>query len=129
MIEAYREYWSNITVMDARATRAQYWWPQLLNYLVLFIYGMITNISQYYNFETQEFIKLNVYAFIFMALTFAIWLANFTVRARRLHDTNRSNWWILVYLIPLFGPIIMFVFMVLPSKSYSRWRLNQSELS
>lgn len=116
-------------MMDARATRAQYWWPQLLNYLVLFIYGMITNISQYYNFETQEFIKLNVYAFIFMALTFAIWLANFTVRARRLHDTNRSNWWILVYLIPLFGPIIMFVFMVLPSKSYSRWRLNQSELS
>ncbi|MBL1226109.1 DUF805 domain-containing protein [Enterococcus sp. BWR-S5] len=129
MIEAYKEYWSNMTVMNARATRGQYWWPQLLNYLVLFIYGMITNISQYYNFETQEFIKLNIYAFIFMGLSFAIWLANFTVRARRLHDTNRSNWWILLYLIPLFGPIIMFVFMILPGKSYSRWRVNQSELS
>lgn len=128
MIEAYKEYWRNLTVMDARATRAQYWWPQLANYLVLFIYGWVTNIGQYYNYDTGEFTQLNLFAFIFMGLSFAIWLANFTVRARRLHDTNRSNWWVLLYLLPIFGAIIMFIFMLLPSKSYSRWQVNQSEL-
>lgn len=35
MFNAYREYWNNITTMNASATRAQYWWPQLINYLVL----------------------------------------------------------------------------------------------
>lgn len=128
MIEAYREYFKNITVMNATATRAQYWWPQVLNYLVLLIYGAITNIPQYYDFDTGDFTRLNLAAFIFMILSLVIWLANFTVRARRLHDTNRSNWWVLLYLLPFFGPIIMFIFLVLPSKPISRWTINQSEL-
>ncbi|MDX6292950.1 MAG: hypothetical protein QOH50_2025 [Kribbellaceae bacterium] len=29
---------------------------------------------------------------------------------RRLHDTNRSGWWILIGLIPLVGTIILIVF-------------------
>jgi uncharacterized membrane protein YhaH (DUF805 family) len=29
---------------------------------------------------------------------------------RRLHDTNRSGWWILIGLIPIAGPIILLVF-------------------
>jgi uncharacterized membrane protein YhaH (DUF805 family) len=29
---------------------------------------------------------------------------------RRLHDTNRSGWWILIGLIPIVGPIILLVF-------------------
>ena len=127
MIQAYKEYWSNITVMDAKATRSQYWWPQLVNYFVLFIYGLLTNITQYYNYDTQEFTHLNIWAFIFMALSIGIWLANFTVRARRLHDTNRSNWWILLYILPILGAIIMFIFLVLPSNPRSRWSRNQSE--
>lgn len=128
MIQAYKEYWSNLTLMDAKATRAQYWWPQLANYLVLFLFGLITDIPQYYNFETQQFTRFSFFAFVFMGLSIAIWLANFTVRARRLHDTNRSNWWILLYLLPVFGSIIMFIFLVLPSKPNSRWRYNQSEI-
>lgn len=34
------------------------------------------------------------------------------IGARRLHDTGRSGWWQLLYLIPLIGLIIMIIFLV-----------------
>jgi len=33
------------------------------------------------------------------------------VAARRLHDTNRSGWWMFIALIPLIGPIVLIVFL------------------
>lgn len=129
MIQAYKEYWQNMTVMNATATRSQYWWPQVVNYLVLFLYGLVTNSGQYYDFSTDTITNLSLPAIIFIVLSLAIWLANFTVRARRLHDTNRSNWWVLLYLLPFIGAIIMFIFLVLPSKRQSRWTINQAELN
>ena len=65
--------------------------------------------------------------FIFTILGLLIWLANFTVRARRLHDRNHSNWWVLFYLIPIVGSIVVFVALVLPSKEETRWSANQSQ--
>lgn len=36
------------------------------------------------------------------------------VGVRRLHDTNRSGWWLLLSLIPVIGGLVVFVFTVLP---------------
>ena len=36
-----------------------------------------------------------------------------SVTVRRLHDTDRSGWWILVGLVPFIGGIALFVFYVL----------------
>lgn len=47
MINAYKEYWHNMTVMNASAKRGQYWWPQVINYLVLAIYSVVTGINRY----------------------------------------------------------------------------------
>ena len=44
---------------------------------------------------------------IFMLATF---LPNLAVSVRRLHDTNRSGWWLLIGLIPLIGIIVLIVF-------------------
>jgi uncharacterized membrane protein YhaH (DUF805 family) len=37
------------------------------------------------------------------------------VSVRRLHDTDRSGWWLLVNFVPVIGAIIFFYFMVLDS--------------
>jgi uncharacterized membrane protein YhaH (DUF805 family) len=39
------------------------------------------------------------------------------VSVRRLHDTGRSGWWLLIGLIPLIGVIVLLVFMVQEGKS------------
>jgi uncharacterized membrane protein YhaH (DUF805 family) len=33
------------------------------------------------------------------------------VDIRRLHDTNRSGWWLLISLIPIVGGIVLIVFL------------------
>ncbi len=50
----------------------------------------------------------------------AFWLAtllpSIAVGVRRLHDTNRSGWWLLLYLLPVIGWIILIVFWVEPGQ-------------
>ena len=44
------------------------------------------------------------------------WLAtlipSIAVGIRRLHDTDRSGWWLLIALIPLIGAIVLLVYMI-----------------
>ena len=43
----------------------------------------------------------------------AVLIPAFAVGARRLHDTNRSGWWLLIGLVPLVGAIVLLVFMIM----------------
>ena len=70
MIKAYKEYWNNITVMNASATRSQYWWPQLINYFVLFLYTTLTQTYKYIDFMpdgTKVIKELNLVSILFLA--------------------------------------------------------------
>lgn len=130
MIKAYKEYWSNMTLMDATATRSQYWWPQVINLLILVVYSLVTGIYSYIEVTpsgTTIVKEWNGVSIIFIVLTVLIWIANFTVRARRLHDRDHSNWWILFYIIPIIGSLTLFITCILPSKTETRWLRNQSE--
>ena len=39
----------------------------------------------------------------------AVFLPGLAATIRRLHDTNRSGWWILISLIPIVGGIVLLV--------------------
>ena len=39
------------------------------------------------------------------------------ISIRRLHDTNRSGWWLLISLVPLIGGLILLYFYILESHS------------
>ena len=41
----------------------------------------------------------------------------FIVGIRRLHDTNRSGWWLLVGLVPFVGWLILLIFMTQPGRT------------
>jgi len=43
-------------------------------------------------------------------------LPSLAVTVRRLHDTSRSGWWILLNFVPLVGPLILLVFLVQDSR-------------
>lgn len=62
------------------------------------------------NFETKAYLHSAWLGGVF-CLTVLVPLIAVTVR--RLHDTNRSGWWMLIWLVPWIGQIVMIVFMII----------------
>jgi uncharacterized membrane protein YhaH (DUF805 family) len=46
----------------------------------------------------------------------AVLIPSIAVSVRRLHDTDRSGWWVLIVLVPIVGALVLLYFMVQDSK-------------
>ncbi len=90
---------------NGRADRQQYWMFALLCFIInviLFILSIATP-------------KIGgLFTFINFLVQLALLLPSLSIIARRLHDTDRSGWWMLIGLLPIVGGIILLVFLVLP---------------
>ena len=129
MINAYREFWTKMFSWHATATRTQYWVPLIVNYFLGGILVSILENIQGHSIEdiyTVGDLSTNLTTRIVMII---VWIATFTLKARRLHDTNRSAGWIFIDLIPIIGNIWFFILMILPTTPESRWTLNQSNVN
>ena len=49
----------------------------------------------------------------------AVLIPSIAVTVRRLHDTGRTGWWILIGFIPVIGFIVLLVFMIFDSEEGS----------
>lgn len=104
---------------SGRSRRKEYWMFMLF-FLILFIiagvidtmlgFGTVTADTQTAGYAADWSVD-NGPTMILLSLLFLI--PHWAVTVRRLHDTDRSGWWILIYLLPLIGLITMFVFMCL----------------
>jgi uncharacterized membrane protein YhaH (DUF805 family) len=88
-----------------RAPRAEYWWF----YLLVVVGYIITTII-------DSILGMGPYGVLTILFALAMLLPSLAVGVRRLHDTNRSGWWLLIGLVPLIGAIVLLVFFVLPSE-------------
>ena len=96
-------------VFQGRARRKEYWFFVLFNIIVTVVLSLIDAMMGMYNSEVGIGLLSGVYSL-------AILIPSIAVTVRRLHDTGRSGWWILIALVPLVGAIILLVFMVLDSQ-------------
>ena len=85
---------------DGRARRQEYWMFQLFNIIVTVAIMFID-------------IFVGTGGILYLAYSLGVLLPSIGVSIRRLHDTDRTGWWILVALIPLIGGIWLLVLMVL----------------
>jgi|APSaa5957512535_1039671.scaffolds.fasta_scaffold258890_2 uncharacterized membrane protein YhaH (DUF805 family) len=91
---------------SGRAQRREFWLFVLIYLILLLIaYGVDIAIGTY-----DEENGIGVVGGI---LILALLIPNLAVSVRRLHDTDRSGWWILIALIPLIGPIWFLVLAIL----------------
>jgi uncharacterized membrane protein YhaH (DUF805 family) len=89
-----------------RARRSEYWWFALFTVLVSIVASILDAIlGTDYGGSTSGGV-INTIA------TLALLLPGIAVGIRRLHDTSRVGWWILIGLIPFIGWIILIVFYV-----------------
>jgi uncharacterized membrane protein YhaH (DUF805 family) len=99
----YLEVLKKYAVFTGRARRIEYWMFFLINIIVAILIGVIEGIVG----------SPGVLGAIY---SLAVLLPAIGVSIRRLHDTDRTGWWLLIGLIPLIGAIVLIVFMVLDSQ-------------
>lgn len=120
MVELYKKFWHNITNFSGTANRPDYWWPVIINYILgVIIIAIIQSITGHPIEDIYNLSDLNI-NLASKIIAFIVWLGMWTLKVRRLHDTDRSGWWILIEIIPLIGTIWFFILMILPSKE-NRW--------
>jgi len=100
--ESISTCFSKYATFDGRATRSEYWWFALFTFLASVILGMIS--------ETASGV-----------FSLAVLLPSLAVGARRLHDTDRSGWFLLLWLLPIIGWIVLLFFAVQESKEPNRF--------
>jgi uncharacterized membrane protein YhaH (DUF805 family) len=93
-------------VFDGRARRKEYWFFFLFTIIVSVILAIIDNLTGTYNSKVGIGLLGGLYAL-------GTLLPGIGVTIRRLHDTGRTGWWILIAFVPIVGGIILLIFMVL----------------
>jgi uncharacterized membrane protein YhaH (DUF805 family) len=90
---------------SGRAPRAEYWWFVLfvvIGEIVLSIVDSLVGTGRI----------VGPYGILVTLFMLALIIPQIAVGVRRLHDTGRSGWWLLIGLIPLIGAIVLLVFFV-----------------
>lgn len=85
---------------DGRSGQGEFWWYYLANiiiYAIVVILGLVIH---------------EVVFFLFALYVIATIVPSIAVAIRRLHDTDKSGWWLLIGLIP-FGGIVLLVFYIM----------------
>ncbi|MGF1683612.1 DUF805 domain-containing protein [Photobacterium minamisatsumaniensis] len=95
-------------VFTGRARRQEYWYFILINMLISFALQMIN----------QWFINPadsggGVLGVIY---SLAILVPTLAVSVRRLHDTGKKGWWLLLGLIPVVGVLVLIFFFIQDSE-------------
>lgn len=100
-----------------RARRSEYWWFYLAYVLavlaVAIVGGVLTAVAGAVS-ESASGVVGTLVGVVYGLVALGLILPTLAVGARRLHDTGRSGWWLLIGLVPL-GGIVLLVFWVTDS--------------
>jgi len=104
--DAVRRGFQQYATFSGRANRPEYWWWVLFVWLVDVVASILDGI-------VGTGIGSSGYYGVFgLVVGLALLVPNIAVSIRRLHDTNKSGWMFLLFLIPCAGIIIWIIFMV-----------------
>ena len=82
-------------VFDGRSRRKEYWFFVLFSTLISLLLIAIDSAT--------GTLRSGIYSL-------AVLVPSLAVSVRRLHDTNRTGWWLLLGIVPFIGPIVLLVF-------------------
>ena len=99
----YIEVIQKYAVFEGRAKRTEFWLYMLIHNIIIAILAALSA------FVADIF---NVVALVY---ALALLVPSLAVGCRRLHDSGKSGWLQLIWVIPLVGLIILIILFVLPS--------------
>lgn len=98
----YLKVLRNYIGFKGRARRKEFWMFTLVNFILICVLGLIDKMLGWER-AGGEGILTTIYGLL-------VFLPGWAVLFRRLHDTDRSAWWLLLVLIPVLGWIIIVIF-------------------
>jgi uncharacterized membrane protein YhaH (DUF805 family) len=108
MGDAVRSVLSKYATFSGRAGRGEFWWWVLAVLIASFVVGVIDNML----FPTAFDHGMGGGGPLSILLGLAVLLPNLAVSVRRLHDLDRTGWWLLIGLVPLIGFLVLLFFYV-----------------
>lgn len=94
--EAFLRFWKKYVVFTGRASRSEYWWWTLAALGINIVLGIIADVSD------------DKLAFLTGIWSLAVFIPGLAVSVRRLHDINKSGWWLAaLYGVMVIGVILM----------------------
>ena len=91
-LDVLRKY----VVFEGRARRMEFWMFNLFSFIIVCVLSGIE-------------VALGIFG-LSALYSLAVLLPSLGVAVRRLHDTDRSGWWIFICLVPVIGIIILLIF-------------------
>jgi uncharacterized membrane protein YhaH (DUF805 family) len=98
-LEAFRKY----ADFGSRSRRKEYWFFVLFTFLISLGVGVVDAVAGL--------------GFLMIIYMLAVLIPGIAVTIRRLHDTGRSGWWILINFVPVIGFLVLLFFMVQDSEA------------
>ena len=105
--QAVKSCFNQYCGFKGRASRAEFWWFTLFTAIVGFVLGFVDGLL--FTSTENAFFALLGFSGLFQL---GVFLPTLAVTARRLHDTDKSGWWMLLYLT-IIGGIVVFIFTLL----------------
>ncbi len=98
-------------VFEGRASRSEYWWFQLIVSPSYFISEVLDNEI----------------SFFFLGITLFTLIPAISAGVRRLHDTNKSGFFLLISFIPFIGGLVL-LFLLIPVGTKGKNRFGPDPL-
>lgn len=93
--ESVRACLRKYATFSGRARRSEFWWFHLFYVLCLVVMTILVSATN----SAIPFILL-----------LGLILPSLAVQVRRMHDSGRSGWWVLISLVPYLGAIVLIIF-------------------
>lgn len=97
----YLDVWRKFAVFHGRSRRKEYWYFVLCNVIAEIVLAIVDGATGMLHEATGIGLLSGLYMF-------AVLIPSVAVSIRRLHDTGRSGWWLLLGIIPLLGLVILY---------------------
>ena len=103
--QSIKTCFKKFATFDGRASRSEYWWFQFFYFLVVIVAVILDGVLVGGNLETAGALEI--------VSQLILLLPALAVTARRLHDVDKSGWWMLVG-ITIVGLIPLFIWWLAP---------------
>jgi uncharacterized membrane protein YhaH (DUF805 family) len=97
-----------------RARRSEFW----MFYLFMFVVGIVFMVGFFgaaaaSGGNSSLGVISGLFALLYAIFALGSFIPYLAVAVRRLHDTNRSGAWVFITFVPLIGPFVLLIFLIL----------------